>query len=559
MILSTSVEGTDEPCGTKTASCGSFWARNCPVVEGSEYLWKKLRYSDDVWMDLWLGGANSCGSTFWILPTGLDYHEELVMDPLPHMTDPSTQEMPRLASYSLVAPSVHPSRVFKKAVQAVHCHPAGNGELTATARKCFNALVIVAQDTFAAMSDEHRAQVRDLRAAPIFSIQIGQLCTLIDYKSRDTSWVYDALSNLFQWEFVFNVMGDEDGETKVVKKIISRFIHTLHLQPDERPGEIGFEVPHEVLMMMLSPFPFAQIDMRIVNALGGSHAIALYENCVRYLNTNNKVTAMLPVDEWVSLISGVGNYPNAYRDFKRYVLLPAMKILAELDSVPFKLELLERRGPRAKVIELQFKLTLKSQPGLDLEHPPLAWQPRTIDLLTSVIGFKKNEIALLAHAATEAEVNEAMMRFSSQATKPGKVIEDRRKYFRGILANVQTGRPKDAEPKQDEHEQMTHLPPLRERSESVRKAFEVARLAATSKYLSTLPPEGLEGLHALFEEGATPVDKTFLAKGWGSPILNKVFASWCLRQASLSEAILTAPELQSLEAWAVANENPVGK
>jgi hypothetical protein len=116
---------------------------------------------------------------------------------------------------------------------------------------------------------------------------------------------------------------------------------------------------------------------------------------------------------------------------------------------------------------------------------------------------------------------------------------------------VQTGRPKDAEPKHDEHEVMVAVQPPSERSEAMRKAFEVARLAATAKYLSALPSESLEGLRALFEEEATPIDKTFLNKGWGSSMLNKVFANWCLRQETLKGAILVVPELQSLDAWIV--------
>lgn len=467
----------------------------------------------------------------------------------------------RFNTDTTLLPEFRPGRILRKAVQAVHAYPA-NVEMTMTTRRVLNALCVYAQDTFAIMSSEQRALIKDptVRGTPVFRIQIGRLKTMIGQSSNDNERIYQALDNLYQWQFRFNVMGDVDGETQVLERVKSRFISTLGLGEKSGllSGEVAYEIPNDVLLMILEPSIFAQIDMRASNTLGSAHAIALYENCIRYLGTHNKVTAVLPVQEWVNLISGDGNYPNAYKQFKRFVLTPAIKWLEKNDLVPFTVEPLERRGPRNKMVALQFKLHLKKQPSLNMDIPPPSWSPSLLEVLQTVYSMSKREIAELAQLATEDELQEAMRRDAIMIQRKiaaGTPVLKRASYLRAIVRNVQIGKNKLAEPEMDPQEMASkELQQAMDRAKRLREAFERFRVATIASKLSTLGEAEVDHLRARFAL-ANKDDVTIgsmIARGWdkkGSTGLKTILHAWIKDQPDLAANFLTRPDEIDFEVW----------
>lgn len=466
----------------------------------------------------------------------------------------------RINTDSVWLPDIKTDRIFRKAVQTIHSYPA-SGEPSATARKVSTALCVFVQDTFALLSEEHKRMIKDrtIRATPVFRIQIGRLKAMIEQSSNDNERIYDALDNLYEWSFHYNVMAEVQGETSLVGQFKSRFLSSLGkgVSAGLANGEISFEIPNDVLLMIVEPSIYAQIHLRVVNSLGSTHAIALYENCVRYLGTYKKLTAALPVQEWVNLLSGFGLYPDRYKDFKRFVLKPAMHILEKMDIIPFTVEILEAKNSRRKITHLQFKLHLKKQRGLAMDMPPPSWSASLVDLLKTVYSMSMSEIGNLSVMATEDEVKEAISRDSEMVKRKiaqGETIVDRAKYLKGILKNLQTGKKRDIEPEVDEEEIASkQLEQALEKIKKEKEKFASFQTKTILEKLTDLPASELGKLRDQFR--IAHVDNQTLSrmieKGWknGSNALNGSFVAWIRSQPEIVKLFLNRREELEFEIW----------
>jgi hypothetical protein len=487
------------------------------------------------------------------------------------LEDDGGQYVLRFEPNASLLPPVEPGRTFRKAVQAVHCYPA-KGDLTAIARRVLNALFIHAQDTVKSMPEDQRALIKEYRGTPIFTMGVGRLRKYIQQAGRDHKRLYDALQNIYEWSFYFNVMGDGggQGEPQLVERVQSRIISVLRFADTDETleqGQFRYELPHDVLLMILEPRPYAQIDMRAVNGLGSNHAIGLYENLVRYLGTRNRVTAVQPIQEWINLLSGVGNYsgPGQYKNFKRFVLVPAMAWLEKLEAVPFTAELIEIKGPRNRVTHLQFRLIPKQQAALDMGQIPPSWSPRLVETLRTVYGMPVSRIAEVARMTTEEELQEALRRDSAaiaKKTAAGEVVADRAAYLLGIVRNVQRGRPRDAEPELDPTDQepsrdqvASQVRAAMARAQALRAEFRNQQLRLIRERADALDDDALEVVRADFataQAGSASV-RTMLARGWkrGDTPLNNLLATWILEQpASVTQRFLFGPEETDFDVWA---------
>lgn len=451
-------------------------------------------------------------------------------------------------------------RTFRKAVQAVHCHPVASVEISSLARRVINAFFIHAQQTFASIPEDRKAMIREVRGTPIFKIQIGRLIQMVEVSSHDYARIYEAIENIFAWEFRWNLMQDVSGESQLAEAFTTRMISSYSVGHNELAGQISYEIPHDVLMLVLEPRPFAQIDMGCVNDLkGSSGAIALYESMQRYQGTNSKMTAAMSVEQWVNLLSGVGNYQGKYYDFKRFVVLPAMTWLAKLDSVPFTAELIEIRGPKNRVVALQFKLVKKKQAGLDMAMPPPMWPPQLIAALKTVYGMQTAAIAELAHMATGEEIQEAIQRESAMFLKKrdrGETIQNRDKYLLGVLRNLQLGKAKDAEPELDDTPKIPDSVQLAiERSEKLKADFNSHQLDVILAKVVELDSSTLDELRTEFASSST-TNALLIQKGWnaGRNPLNVLFATWLRKHPVWAPKLLTAPQDSDYAVWSELNK-----
>ena len=469
----------------------------------------------------------------------------------------SEQFLLRLDMAAAMLPPANPDRALKKAVQAIHSYPT-NGVQSVTTRKLLNALVVHAQDVFAKMSPDDRQAVKAVRGTPLFRIPIKRLLVLMGSESSNNyERIYSALEAIFAWDIKWNLMGDTPSGSGVIEEVTSRIISQYSKGIGDRIGMVSYEVPHDVLMLLLEPHPYATVNLRVVNQMGSSYAIALYESCVRYLGTTNKVTAVLPVEKWINIIAGVGKYENSYKNFNKFALKPAMKWLETIDSCPFTVEPRVVYGPRKRVVGLQFKMHLKQQQSLDVEMPP-TWDPRTIEALRKVYGMSEKEMALLSRMASEAELQEAMSRDSvmiARKSKAGEIVSNRAAYLRGILRNLQQGKPKDQEPEEDQEELASKsVQTAMVRAKKKQEEFEEFRKARLREQLLDLPEHALDNLRDEFSElkGNEGLIGQWLRAGWSKPHpgLLASFLNWVI--ASKPEIVgrmLAKPEESDFAVW----------
>jgi len=398
-------------------------------------------------------------------------------------------------------PDAPTRRVWHKAVQAVHSH-AVRGEMTGLMRRVWNALIIHVQEVWRTMEEAERVSVKRDRRVVRFQITMGRLRALTEYEQNNYERLYEALLALRRLEMVFNVMGDSgNGVVELVDRVHTCILFQVHIGQGPQRGQIQFEMPPDTLQMVLEPFPYASLDMRIGNALGLGSTIALYENCSRYWGTRHKLTAVMPVETWISLLAGVGSYEGRYKDFKRHSLDPAIARLQALDAVPFVPKLVEHRGARGKVLQLQFQLTPKVR-SVDGAQPddalPLGWSGEVIAALKGTWGMSDQEVAAIARMASEDEVKVALMEGARtivrKKTEQSKIARPSR-YFMGVLGNVQASRQQQFQGLEQESRPQAIAKPERTQAE-----FEAFQTSLIKTRIKQLPASELARLRASFDE-----------------------------------------------------------
>lgn len=445
--------------------------------------------------------------------------------------------------------------IWRKPVQAIHCYAKGS-EMTGLTRRLFNALCIHVQEAYKELDKAQRELIWSHNASPIFELTHRRLRSIVEYESKDYERLLEALQRLHQTSFVYNVMGDAGrGRVETIGTGSTYFIHTLVIGEGPHRGRIQFQMSPAALRMVLDPYPYASINMEIANALGYGAAIALYENCVRYLNTRNRLTAALPVETWTNLIAGEGLYIGNYKDFKRSVLLKAMARLEALDAVPFSPELLETKGARNKVTELQFKLHPKKGQEL-IDATAHGWSAAVVDELKSSWAMDDDDISALARMASFGEVQHAlvqgrlMLKRKADRCEPIASPPD---YFRGILTNLRAGRSAlEAQPQEAKGNQVG----VDERMDLVMKRteFDGQRSQLAAKRLKELPQPLLAQLQCDFADVRkdSPSIQSMLQRGWDSERtgLWPLFANWVLTEREdVAPLLLYRAAETNFEAW----------
>lgn len=475
----------------------------------------------------------------------------------------------RLDGAAVLLPPTSDRRVLRLAVQAVHCYPS-NGEQTKMTRLLMNALVANAQDLYERLSDTDKELIRRLKGTPRFTASIKRLNALMGRpNSSNYDAVYAAMDAIFKWEMRWDVMGDGAigavgtvSEDVITSKEVARFISQWGRGEGPMAGTISYYFPHDVMLMLMEPSRWAQIDLHTANGFGSSYAVELYHHCVRYINTERKITPVLPLAEWIQLIAGAGKYEGRYKDFKRYALQPACEWLEKTESCPFTVEIREVVGPRKRVVGLQFKLVMKVQSTLDMRMPP-TWSPNLFEVLRKVYSMTNQDIKELALSASEAEVSEAISRDGLMIQKKlaqGETVANRAAYLRGILRNVQAGRPKDSEPKDD---QDVETPPKSVQSamaklQALQSEFEAYRLRRLGEMLTGLPGDVLAELREEFRaaKGQEATVAKMLSRGWETPKpgLLATFAAWFKSTyPERASAMLVDPDVSDFNIWLLVN------
>lgn len=471
---------------------------------------------------------------------------------------------------SLAQPSLFPTEELiippglmqmRKSVSAVYAVPLKvEHEHTLNTRRLFDACILIVQlDMKKRGRDEATRIVRE-RISPIFEVTSKVLTNLAGIPGKNLQRVYEAMERLFEMELAWNVLGDDD---QVQWRWKAHLFSTLGIGQGPSAGRIRFSMDPEILRLFLEPSIWANLSLQVMQHLPTASAWALYQTCWRYITTEQKTTAALPVKTWIELLVGPSRYVKVgpdgreiinYADFKRRTLLDAMERVNSVAALAYTLELKEYTSGK-KVIKLQFRFIPKQQQSLSL---PTLWTQELLDVLAN-IGFSDTEISELSQVYEREVVVDSLKRLAESEARrkaAGKPVVHRKEYLKGILANVAKGAGDDADADEQlavrvQAEQEQRL--SEQRQERLKEAFAAHQATQFQSNLAQLPDVARRKLIGEFEAGEDGQKTKLLwqSKGWerNAPAM-AVLRGWMQRsRPELLDLLLPSPQDRSFESW----------
>lgn len=226
----------------------------------------------------------------------------------------------------------------KKNVAAIHV----SGKLTLLQRKLSNVLLLNAYDTLTSQRS-HRIDARTL-------------CLMIGYNSNDTDTLKAALRGLAETVAEWNMLDEKGRDEWGVSSLLA--------YAKLKDGVCEYAYSPALAEKLHDPKVFALINLNIQRQFTGGHALALYENCFRFINTGS--TGWWPLEVFRRLM-GVeeSEYYMSYKHLNAKIIKPAV---AEVNRVSDILITPETRKQGRAVSGIRFRIKRNPQLAiLDLD------------------------------------------------------------------------------------------------------------------------------------------------------------------------------------------------
>lgn len=453
-------------------------------------------------------------------------------------------------------------RSIRKAVSAIHAIPLKpEHSQSLNSRRLFDACILVAQIDFRKRDKQMLERVRTERLAPMFETRVTDLARLAGIPGKNYERIYDELDKLFEMVLRWNIVGED---SKVEWDLKSHFLSSLGYGRGLKRGLIRFSIDPSILEIVLEPSNWASLSLQAEEGLGTAASYALYQNAWRYVNTHAKVTAVLPTATWVELLMGQSRYvvddPKDgkrvvnYGDFKRRVLMDAIRRVNEIQALSYTLELKEYRSG-TRVSKLQFKFIPKQQPSLGL---PLTW-PEDVLRVLERLGFTQAEIENMSQAHSFEEVADSIVRLKAAEGRlkaAGRPISSKKAYFSGILTNIASGAVGDdldhekieAEAKAQEAQRLAEQRQVRLKEEFTKHMSNVF-----AQRLYELADVDRESIFRDFEGSpAGPKAKLLIEKGWNQKNVGAltILRGWLTTdRPDVLNRLLSNPEDKDFDSW----------
>lgn len=452
---------------------------------------------------------------------------------------------------------------MKKAVCAIHATPVkAEHNQGLNSRRLFDACIMVAQIHCRGRERELIERIRKDRISPMFEVRITELVRLAGIPGKNYERIYEELDKLYELSLNWNVV-NEDNEVEWNMK--AHFMSTLGHGKGLKRGLVRFAFDPSILEIVLEPSRWAMLSLQVMEDLKTAPSYALYQNAWRYIGTQNKVTAALPVTTWAELLIGKSRFVieddrgektmDNYGDFKRRVLLDAMRRVNAVTALTHTLELKEIKSGK-RVTKLQFKFVPKDQPSLGI---PLTWPDDLVKSLQS-LGLTQNEIETLSEAHSYEVIAEALVILKAQEAKmraTNRIMGFPAKYFLGILANISGGA------KADEIDSEKIAAEVQ--AEEARRAAEAREVRLKREFEEHQRSKFREWFFAQPEDARSQWANRFVAEATVAPTLKAAFKRpldhsnesalaslrlWITKiHPELIERIYPSPEDLSFEAW----------
>lgn len=219
----------------------------------------------------------------------------------------------------------------KKNVAAIHV----SGKLTLLQRKLSNVLLLNAYDTLV-----HRAS---------HQIDARTLCTMIGYNSNDMETLKASLRGLAETVAEWDML-DQNGQQEWG---ISSLLSYAKL----KGGVCEYAYSPALAEKLHDPKVFALINLNIQRKFTSGHALALYENCYRFVRTGS--TGWWELDLFRRLMGVDGSaYYEVFKQLNAKVIKPAV---AEVNKTSNIIVTPETRKMGRAVTHIRFKIAKNPQ------------------------------------------------------------------------------------------------------------------------------------------------------------------------------------------------------
>lgn len=214
----------------------------------------------------------------------------------------------------------------KKNVAAIHV----SGKLTLLQRKLSNVLLLNAYD--------------ELVTRPTHRIDARTLCLMIGYNSNDMETLKASLRGLAETVAEWDMLG-EDGEQEWG---VSALLSYARL----KGGVCDYAYSPALAAKLHDPKVFALINLNIQRRFASGHALALYENCYRFVRTGS--TGWWDVALFRRLMGVDGSdYYETYKHLNAKIIKPAV---AEVNRTSNIIVTPETRKQGRAVTDIRFRI-----------------------------------------------------------------------------------------------------------------------------------------------------------------------------------------------------------
>ncbi len=222
----------------------------------------------------------------------------------------------------------------KKNVAAIHV----SGKLTLLQRKLSNVLLLNAYDT--------------LVTQPTHRIDARTLCLMIGYNSNDMETLKTSLRGLAETVAEWDMLG-EDGEHEWG-------VSALLAYAKLRAGVCEYAYSPALAERLHDPKVFALINLNIQRRFTSGHALALYENCYRFVRTGSTGWWPLPLFRRLMGVDGSAYY-ESYKHLNAKIIKPGVAEVNRTSNIALSPEV--RKQGRA-VTDIRFRIAQNPQLGL---------------------------------------------------------------------------------------------------------------------------------------------------------------------------------------------------
>ena len=284
------------------------------------------------------------------------------------------------------------AKEVKKPVEAIQCTNAFN----LLQRKMYNVLLANAAG--------------NLRADYTHRIQIGILCKLMGYNSRDYDTIKDRFRELRRLDIEWDIINEKGHKvwTNTSPLSLARVI--------EGEGVCEYEFTKSLIPYLDHPAQYAKFSLTVQSKFRSGYGLVLFENCERYKNINQ--TCAYEISIFRKLMGLKEDEYKEFSDLKRRVINPAVNetsMYADYVVSPVY-EKIGRKTVKVRFILTPKKLGHSNVPALDLD------QSKLLETLENIFCLTENEIEKLLKKFDVEYVREKIEYiFSSKSFQAGEI------------------------------------------------------------------------------------------------------------------------------------------